>query len=260
MKASRLFGFGSLVLFALATFTLAGCPPKWPQCKKDEHCRKNADGEEVNFVCVSGTCVECGIDADCAEGFVCRDNACVPKPECTSDAECTGGLVCRGEKCVPECTTNAECSEGMKCEGNRCVPDVECTTDADCSEGETCNDDGQCVAAPVAECTVQTVYFDFDSYDLTSEARSTLEANAECLQQKKVAVTLAGHCDERGTEEYNLALGEKRANAARKYLATLGVDDSLMRVVSYGEERPANPGHDEAAWAENRRVEFELAQ
>ncbi len=257
MNAARLLGIGSLLL---AVFVLSGCPPKWPQCKKDDHCQKNADGDAVSFVCISGTCVECGTDADCSDGFICRQNACVPKPECLSNADCTGGLICRAEKCVPECTADTDCGAGMKCEGSRCVPDVECSSSADCAEGEECDADGKCVAPVVAECSVETVFFDFDSSDLTSESRSALESNAECLKQKGVRVTLSGHCDERGTEEYNLALGEKRADSTRKYLRNLGVDDGLFKVVSFGEERPANHGHDEGAWAENRRVELKLAE
>lgn len=101
------------------------------------------------------------------------------------------------------------------------------------------------------------VFFAFDQYKLTSEARSTLEANArELKRSSKVRVVIEGHCDERGTRSYNLALGEKRANAARDYLVTLGVDGSRITVISYGKERPFATGHDEAAWAKNRRAHF----
>ncbi|RMG19461.1 MAG: peptidoglycan-associated lipoprotein Pal [Deltaproteobacteria bacterium] len=254
MKTARLFTLASVLFAALA---LSGCKPPWPKCENDDQC-KERDGQEMNYVCVNGTCKECGQDGDCQEGFVCRDNACVPKPECYTNADCTGGLVCRNEKCVPECTASSDCAEGMKCEGNRCVPDVDCTSDADCAEGEECTPDGRCVAA-TPDCTVETVYFDFDSSDLTPEARSILQSNAECLNALGQNVVLEGHCDERGTEEYNLQLGERRANAVKKYLVSLGVDPSRIKTVSYGEERPADPGHDEAAWARNRRVEFVLS-
>ena len=251
MKTAHLFALGSVLFGVLA---LSGCKPPWPKCENDDHCKEH-DGQTMNFVCVNGTCKECGEDGDCQEGFICRDNTCVPKPECYTDGDCTGGLVCRDEKCVPECTASSDCASGMKCEGNRCVPDVDCTSDADCGEGEECTPDGQCVTkAP--DCTIETVYFDFDSSDLTEEARSLLQANAECIQALGVDVVLEGHCDERGTEEYNLQLGERRANAVKKYLVSLGVDPSRLKTVSYGEERPADPGHDEAAWARNRRVEF----
>jgi len=104
---------------------------------------------------------------------------------------------------------------------------------------------------------IRTVYFDFDRYNLTSEARRTLEANADWLKANPTAtVQIEGHCDERGTTEYNLALGERRANSALNFLTQLGVDGSRLSTISYGEERSANPGHDEVAWSENRRSEF----
>jgi peptidoglycan-associated lipoprotein len=101
------------------------------------------------------------------------------------------------------------------------------------------------------------VRFELDSAALTDEARSTLEKHALWLQgQRDVRVTIEGHCDERGTIEYNLALGEQRARAVRDYLASLGVAGGRLRVVSYGKERPLDPGSDEAAMARNRRAHF----
>jgi peptidoglycan-associated lipoprotein len=101
------------------------------------------------------------------------------------------------------------------------------------------------------------VFFDFDSYALTSEAKSTLETNARELKRATTGgITIEGHCDERGTKAYNLALGEKRANAAKEYLVALGVSASRINTVSYGKERPFDPGHDESAWAKNRRAHF----
>lgn len=102
-----------------------------------------------------------------------------------------------------------------------------------------------------------TIYFDYDSFLLSPEARDTLVKNAEILKKKSRAkVVLEGHTDERGAENYNIALGEKRANAVKSYLGDLGIDGVRLEVVSFGEERPAVTGHDEAAWAKNRRVEF----
>lgn len=101
------------------------------------------------------------------------------------------------------------------------------------------------------------VHFDFDSYVLTAKARRTLAQNAEVLKALSgVKVRIEGHCDERGSDEYNLALGERRAQAAMNYMATLGVPSSRMSTISYGEEKALDPGHDEAAWAKNRRAEF----
>ena len=104
---------------------------------------------------------------------------------------------------------------------------------------------------------LKTVYFEFDKSDLTDETRALLRANADWLKQNaRYSYVVEGHCDERGTIEYNLALGQRRAQAVRDYMASLGVDASRARTVSYGEERPADYGHTEAAWAKNRRAEF----
>lgn len=108
---------------------------------------------------------------------------------------------------------------------------------------------------------LETVYFDYDSYALRPDAIATLQRNAEKLKKvPNVIVQLAGHCDERGTQEYNLALGEKRALAVRDYLIKLGIPANRLVTISYGEEFPVDPGHNEAAWAKNRRVEFNPAQ
>jgi peptidoglycan-associated lipoprotein len=103
----------------------------------------------------------------------------------------------------------------------------------------------------------EPIYFDFDRSELRSEAREVLNQKAELLREyPDIRVRIEGHCDERGTVEYNLALGERRAEAARQYLIDLGIDPDRMTTVSYGEERPAIPESNEAAWAQNRRDEF----
>jgi len=99
------------------------------------------------------------------------------------------------------------------------------------------------------------VFFDFDSFALDDQDRTTLDAQAAWLARNSgVRVTIEGHADERGTREYNLALGDRRANAARDYLEARGVAASRMQVISWGKERPANPASNETAWAENRRA------
>jgi peptidoglycan-associated lipoprotein len=101
---------------------------------------------------------------------------------------------------------------------------------------------------------LKTVYFDFDKYDIKPEFKDAIKYNAQQLNKdKSVKVTVEGHCDERGSTEYNLALGERRATAVQKALVADGVDGKRLKVVSYGEERPVDPGHDETAWAKNRR-------
>lgn len=106
---------------------------------------------------------------------------------------------------------------------------------------------------------LKTVYFDFDKYDLKDDTVATLKANAAWIKaHPNFRVVVEGHCDERGTIEYNLELGARRAKAVLDYLVNLGVETGRMRTISYGEERPVDPGHDEAAWVKNRRAEFTL--
>jgi len=105
------------------------------------------------------------------------------------------------------------------------------------------------------------VYFDFDRYNLKPEAKAALENNAEWIKanpDKKIQIE--GHCDERGTEEYNLALGEKRATTTKAYLVSLGVNDNDIYTISYGEEKPVDTDHTQEAWAKNRRAEFKVTE
>ncbi len=109
--------------------------------------------------------------------------------------------------------------------------------------------------AAIAAAMTDRVYFDYDSAELRPEARSGLDSLApNLLQQPDCRFVIEGHCDERGTREYNLALGEKRANAVMTYLGALGVDPARMQTISYGKERPAVIGSTEADWAKNRRA------
>ena len=99
------------------------------------------------------------------------------------------------------------------------------------------------------------VFFDTDSYSLDAQSRATLDAQAAWLARNAaVRVTIEGHADERGTREYNLALGDRRANSARDYLQSRGVSAARMQTISWGKERPGVDGHDESAWAQNRRA------
>lgn len=99
------------------------------------------------------------------------------------------------------------------------------------------------------------VFFGTDRHDLSAEAQETLRKQAEWLAANpNTSAVIEGHADERGTREYNLALGDRRANAVRNYLMALGIDQERILTISYGEERPADPGHDESAWAQNRRA------
>jgi len=148
---------------------------------------------------------------------------------------------------------------------------------AACAHEQVAQAPGQAIvaqpAAPVADATPQAkaddtaelkrlltgpiAHFDFDQARLTDQDREKLQTLAKALKAHPAArIRIAGNCDELGTEEYNLALGQRRAEVARKYLADLGIAASRLETISYGENRPAVEGHDEAAWAANRRVEF----
>jgi len=101
------------------------------------------------------------------------------------------------------------------------------------------------------------IYFDFDSSELTAEAQTLLQSKAAYMKEKgNVNITIEGHCDERGTTEYNLALGERRAKSAQDFLVDLGIAGSRVNIISYGEEKPADAGHNADAWERNRRGHF----
>jgi peptidoglycan-associated lipoprotein len=105
----------------------------------------------------------------------------------------------------------------------------------------------------------ERIYFDFDKSELKPEARAVLRKKAEWLRDNpEFSARIEGHCDERGTNEYNLALGERRANAAWRFLNALGISGARLTTISYGEERPADPGQNDDAWSKNRRDEFRL--
>ena len=109
--------------------------------------------------------------------------------------------------------------------------------------------------------TLADIHFDFDRSDLRNDAKETLSRHAQVLRANPgLNALIEGHCDERGTEEYNLALGERRAERVREYLVSLGVSVNVLRTISYGELRPEASGSNEAAWAENRRAHFTLSR
>lgn len=111
--------------------------------------------------------------------------------------------------------------------------------------------------AGVGAADLQTVFFDYDSFNLRGDARGALKSNGEWMKKHPSArVQIEGHCDERGTNEYNMALGDRRANSAKNFLVKMGISKSRIDTISYGEERPVDPGHDEHAWSKNRRAAF----
>jgi len=129
-----------------------------------------------------------------------------------------------------------------------------------------CSDDEEPLVEPVAvqeqkpfvppTLALKTVYFGFDEYTLSTEAQATLNSLADALKVVQGNVQIEGHTDEHGSNEYNLALGELRAQSVKGYLVTLGVEAARLPTISYGEEKPADKGHNKAAWSKNRRAEF----
>jgi len=110
------------------------------------------------------------------------------------------------------------------------------------------------------EAVLKDIHFDFDKFSLKPEDREILKGHADwLLGHRDYMVTIEGHCDERGTTEYNLALGERRAGEAKRFLVDLGVAEARISTISYGKERPLDTGHDEEAWAKNRRAHFAVA-
>jgi len=246
MKA--LFALTAALLFSVG---LAACGPKYPKCDNDDQCK--AKGE----LCVSGQCQQCRDDAQCSAGQQCKAGRCEAKPECAGNGDCKDGKICRSGKCQLECSGNGDCGAGMKCRDARCVDAMSCVGPSDCGAGMKCNE-GRCAVddANRGLCTMPTVAFGYDSSDLTPDARKALQDAVACFKQSGGTIVVEGHCDERGTEEYNLALGDRRAQAVERFLVSLGVQSSRISSRSKGELEPVDQGHDEAAWAKNRRVIF----
>jgi peptidoglycan-associated lipoprotein len=133
-----------------------------------------------------------------------------------------------------------------------------CQADNQCGRGELCVDN-QCVpaSAALAACRDARVHFDYDSAELKNDDMTTLERIARCAEGMRGAqVTIEGNADERGTVEYNLALGERRARSVEKYLRRLGVSEPQLKAISYGKERPLCEEHNESCWSSNRRAEI----
>jgi peptidoglycan-associated lipoprotein len=200
----------------------AGCGPAYPNCGEDSECHQ---GE----YCVNGRCQLCRGDADCPNGQSCASGRCEP---------ITG-----------YCASNDACADGEECRENRCTRIASTQTDLPPPPA----DDDTPGASP---CDISAIAFDFESNDLSSAARDQLQTVARCMRERNYAhLHLTGNCDPRGTEEYNLALGDRRARAVRDYLQSLGVETGKLSVSSNGEEY--SRGEDEAGWARDRNVALE---
>ncbi len=257
MKLRTLF----LTLIALAALVFTtGCGPDYPKCDTDDDCASSEKGQaEGNLFCLNGLCQQCREDAHCGDpGLECNAGVCEQIPGyCTSESDCPGKQKCRNNQCGAECQDNSECPDGTECQGGSCVAKAECSSDGDCPNGQIC-EGGKCIAAS-GDCNVDTIYFGYDDASVDTSARSVLQSNADCIKKRGLKVQIAGHCDERGTSEYNIALGERRARNTVKYLQSLGVEKGSMSTISYGEEqlsRECGEEGPESCHRANRRVEF----
>jgi len=220
------------VLVTLVTLALgaAACHPTYPKCNNDKDCRT---GE----FCVNGQCQQCRSDGDC-NGGVCHQGRCEAKQSrsaCTMDTDCPEGQSCIDGACRP-CRADDECGVGGKCNAGRC---------SRASSMTESNGGGSCSFEPI--------YFDFNENALSTEATAAIDHDADCLKKNPGPVTLTGRSDPRGTEEYNLALSDRRAQAVRDRLQRTGAASSV-RLVPKGELEAT--GTDESGWAKDRRVDF----
>ena len=245
---------GLLVIGSVWTFSIwLGCGPTYPECDNDENC---ADHSEY---CVDSLCRQCRDDSHCSGSDACKicgpGYSCVTRAGCChSDLDCPRG-VCRKPagaevgQCFGNCKDGSQCPRGQICVNNQCVPG--CTDSSQCGPDEECVD-GQCVG----KCRAEAIHFDYDEDKIRMDAKPVLERNAECIRRRAQTVKIEGHCDERGSDQYNMALGTKRAHAAKRYLERLGIATDTIRTMSWGEERPVCGGHTEDCWWRNRRAEF----
>ncbi len=152
----------------------------------------------------------------------------------------------------------AACSTGTKLNTPTAPTDTSTSPPTDTTRGvTTVTPDSSALDPEATALMAKSIFFDYDSYVVKDDYRSTIDANGRYLSNhRNRKVIIQGNTDERGGSEYNLALGQKRAEAVRKQLALVGVPESQMEAVSLGKEKPRNAGHDESAWAENRRADF----
>lgn len=265
------------ICFFATALSLTACHPNYPKCDMDEDCHGRGE------VCIHGMCQECRDDAQCDLKYPGEKHSCIQgrceasdvAVECHLDVDCHArgeALLCRDNKCVPECRADKECGEGRRCASQRCV--AACAGDADCPDGQACLN-GQCQTAQRArehvssECLplstllgevirLDLVTFEFNQYDLTPETQEKLTRAVSCLKQAPPAlqVVVEGHCDERGTQEYNLALGERRAQSVYRYFQSQGIEESRLILRSKGENEPLCNEATEACYSQNRRVQF----
>jgi peptidoglycan-associated lipoprotein len=174
-------------------------------------------------------------------------------PGCAKKAEIKQDMTTQQQSVITDKKAKDEATEKEKADRGKALPDQAMKDDADNLKSMNTTKS----KTRMAIATLADIHFDFDQYILRPQDRATLAKAAEWIKENHPKmVTIEGNCDERGTVEYNLALGQRRASEAEKYLVTLGVNEKILKAISYGKERPLDPGHDEEAWAKNRRDHF----
>ena len=252
--------------FAVAMLTavaaLTGCGPSYPNCENDSHCKQKGE------YCLDQKCVACRTTSHCPNAATdkcveCVAGSCERKQSCCSNnLDCGAGQKCSEGKCGAECASDADCTDGKTCNGSgACVrPDATgCKADGDCGKGLSCKE-GRCINLETGSCELVDINFDFNEAQLTRSAQDTIGANGKCLVELgATSVTIEGHCDERGTDAYNLELGNRRAKAVQKYLSQIS-RKIKVRTVSYGKTKPVCTDADEGCWSRNRRAEFKASK
>lgn len=239
-----------VAVLLLAGVAVISCKPDYPSCETDKDCH------EKEF-CVANKCQQCRDSNDCPAGSSCNAGKCDAIPGyCRSKADCPANQECLANKCRA-CAADKECPGGF-CVKGVCSKKKACKSDGDCAQNEDCID-GFCTtekaaAPPPKQCSLDPVYFDFNESALTTEATAALARDADCLKQVARAATLVGHTDPRGTQEYNLALSERRAQSVRDHLGRLGVDGTKLTILPRGALDAK--GTNEPTWSQDRRVDF----
>ena len=249
MNTRSLTHFFGLLLVGAAVGA-AGCTPNYPACDTDKDCKEHGE------FCVKKHCQQCRDGRDCGEGQACNGGKCSAiEGYCRDASQCPGGQVCVGNRCRA-CTADNECPSGLKCRTGSCTK-AQCSKDDECAQDQECQN-GFCVKgtkSAATPCKLDPVYFGFDQATLNTEATATLNNNAGELKKTERPVNLVGRADSRGTPEYNMALSDRRAQAAKEYLQRLGIQSARLVPVPRGELDAT--GGDESGWAKDRRVDGE---
>ncbi len=254
-STSPMFALG--LLWLSTALILNACGPDYPNCENDDHCKEKGE------YCLETKCAQCRTSDHCPNAgndkcVSCQAGACVRKKGCcASNLDCAKGLKCSAGKCTAECSSDEQCPAGRVCsESGACVSASDgCAQAGDCPAGLRCQK-GRCIN-PDGACELVHVRFAFTESVLNRGAQAAIAANTKCLRERGATATviLQGHCDERGTDAYNLELGNRRAQAVRKYVGQI-MPGTKVQTVSFGKTQPLCESTIEKCWSTNRRVEF----